>query len=54
MKEEHFRALEKPLAGAIANLKGGSHKTRVEEKRKQMARLARDRLMLTMKQNREK
>lgn len=54
VKKEHFKALDTPLAGAIANLRGGSAKARESEKRKQIARLARDRLMLTMKQEKEK
>jgi predicted MPP superfamily phosphohydrolase len=51
VKEEHFQALEEPLAGAIANLRGGTHKARAEEKRRQMARLGKDRLMLTMQRD---
>lgn len=53
VKERHFRALENPLAGAIANLRGGDHKARENEKRKQIAQLAKDRLILTMKRNRD-
>jgi Calcineurin-like phosphoesterase len=51
IREEHFIALEEPLAGAIANLKGGSATIRADEKRKQLRRLAKDRLMLTMKRD---
>ncbi|WP_277666426.1 metallophosphoesterase [Novosphingobium lindaniclasticum] len=54
VQEGHFKALEEPLAGAIANLRGGSHKVRADVKRKELARLGRDRLMLTMKREREK
>jgi hypothetical protein len=54
VKPSHFAALDAPLATAIANLRGGSPKARTEEKRKQLARLARDRLMLTMKRSKEK
>lgn len=53
VKEEHFRELEKPLAGAIADLRGGSPKDRANIKRQQLARLERDRLMLTMKKARD-
>jgi len=54
VKDEHFRALEEPLAGAIANLRGGTHKARISEKRKQLAKLERDRLMLTVKKDRDR
>jgi len=54
VKEEHFQRLEEPLAGAIANLRGGSHKQRENEKRRQIARLAKDRLMLTFKRDKDK
>ncbi len=53
IREEHFKALEEPLAGAFANLRGGSHKDRLSVKRKQLARLAKDRLMLAVKKDRE-
>jgi predicted MPP superfamily phosphohydrolase len=53
VREEHFRALEEPLAGAIANLKGGSHKVRANEKRRQMARLEKDRLLLTVRRDKD-
>jgi predicted MPP superfamily phosphohydrolase len=53
VREEHFLALEGPLAGAIANLRGGTHEARLKEKGRQRARLARDRLMLTMKRDRD-
>lgn len=53
VKEEHFRKLEEPLAGAIANLKGGSRKQRDEEKRRQINRLAKDRLVLTIEREQD-
>lgn len=53
LKEEHFRQLEAPLAGAIAQLKGGSHEDREREKRRQLTRLSRDRLILTFKREHE-
>ncbi len=53
VKERHFRSLEGPLAGAIANLRGGSHKSRQDEKRRQIRQLEKDRLLLTMKRNRD-
>lgn len=54
VKDEHFKALEEPLAGAIANLRGGSHKARTDEKRKQLAKLERNRVMLAMKKDRDR
>lgn len=53
VREEHFIALEGPLAAAIANLRGGSRDARLREKGRQRARLARERLMLTMKRDRD-
>jgi hypothetical protein len=54
VKQEHFDQLEGPLAGAIAQLRGGSRKTREDEKRRQLARLEKDRLVLTLKRDYEK
>ncbi|MEE3504565.1 hypothetical protein [Acidiphilium acidophilum] len=54
VREEHFQRLDEPVASAIATLKGGSHKARVEEKRKQLARLEKDRLLMSMKLKRER
>ena len=54
VKESHYLLMEEPLAGAIANLRGGSHKSKESTKRKQMARLAQERLILTMKRDRER
>lgn len=51
---EHFRRLDEPLAGAIANLRGGSQAARTDEKRRQLARLKRDRLVLRMKHDRDR
>jgi hypothetical protein len=51
LKEDQFKLLAEPIAGALANLRGGSHETRLEEKRKQLARLARDRVLLKMKRD---
>lgn len=53
VKEEHFQALEEPLAGALANLKGGSRKVRADEKNRQLLRLEKDRLLLTMQRDKE-
>lgn len=53
VKPEHFMALELPLATAIANLKGGDRDDRQKEKTKQLKRLSKDRLILTMKQKHE-
>ena len=52
VREGHFQALEEPLAVAIANLAGGSQKTRLQQRDKQLARLAKDRLMLKIKRDR--
>ena len=54
VKEEHFEKLEKPLAGAIADLRGGTPSARADIKRQQLARLAKDRLMLSYKRKRDK
>jgi hypothetical protein len=51
---EHFKRLEAPLAAAIASLKGGSHVARENEKQRQIRRLAKDRLLLTIKRDQEK
>jgi hypothetical protein len=48
-----FERLEPPLATAISNLKGGSRDARQKEKEKQLRRLAKDRLVLTMKRKHE-
>lgn len=54
VKPAHFKLLDAPLASALANLRGGTPKVREDEKRRQLARLSRDRLMLTMKRDKEK
>lgn len=54
VRDEHFVELEKPLAEAIATLRGGSKKDRQKEVGKQRARLARERLLLTLKNDKEK
>lgn len=54
VREEHYRRLEEPLAGAFATLSGGTHKQRLNEKRRQIARLKRDRLLVKMKAKQEK
>jgi predicted phosphodiesterase len=53
VKPEHFERLELPLATAISNLKGGSRDDRQKEKDKQLRRLSRDRLFLTLKRQHE-
>jgi len=45
----HLDELMAPLATAIANLKGGTPKARGNEKRRQMQRISRERLILRMK-----
>ncbi len=54
VSEEHFKGLEEPLAGAIANLRGGTVKQRLDTKTKQRVRLQRERLMLTIKKEQNK
>lgn len=54
IREQDFKALEEPVAIALANVKGGSHKARANEKRRQMAKLSKDRLMLSMKRERDR
>lgn len=51
--EPHLKAVLPPLAGALADLKGGSKKERAEEKRRQMQRLDREKLMFKMKRIRD-
>lgn len=53
IKEEHFRVIEGTLAKSIANLKGGSHKEKQDEQRRQLTRLSKDRLLLTLKRDKE-
>lgn len=52
--QRHLDAIAVPLAGAIAELKGGSRKTRQDEKRRQVDRLRQEKLMLTMKRHSER
>jgi len=54
LKEEHFRLLEEPLAGAIANLRGGSRQKQRDEKRRQLKQLERERLVLKMKRDHDR
>jgi len=53
VKPDHFERLELPLAKAISNLKGGTREERQKETQKQLRRLSRDRLVLTMRRNKE-
>ncbi len=52
IREDHLKALIPPTAGAIADMGGGSKKDRDERKRKHLARLQREQLMLRMKRDR--
>lgn len=52
--EPHLKAIASPLAGALADLKGGSSKARGDEKRRQMAKLRNEGLMLRIKRLRDK
>lgn len=53
LRNEDMQRLEKPLANAIANLRGGGHKSMESEKRRQLARLSKERLLLEMKRAHE-
>jgi len=52
IKDSHFGELEATVAAAIADLKGGDRKQKGEERQRQMARLRRDRLVLSMREDR--
>lgn len=52
IREDHLKALIPPTAGAIADMGGGSKKDRDERKRKHLARLQREQLMIRMKRDR--
>ena len=49
----HMEAIKSTLAGAIADLKGGSKRMRLAEKRNQVDRLQREKLMLKIKRQQE-
>lgn len=49
LKQSHFDAIATPLAGAIANLKGGSSQNRSDEKRRQISRLHQEGVLLKLK-----
>ena len=49
VRKEHFAKLEKPLAEAMAELRGGSSEERQKETSRQIARLKRERFLLTLK-----
>ncbi len=49
ISERHLDSIAAPLAGAIANLKGGSKKQRNEERGRQIQRLQQEKLMLRIK-----
>jgi hypothetical protein len=51
--KHHLDAILPPVAGALADLKGGSKKERDDEKRQQMRRLDQENLMFRMKRSRE-
>lgn len=53
VRDEHFARLEAPIAGAIANLRGGTGDVQRKEVSRQLARLTKERLMLKMKKDRE-
>lgn len=51
VRNDHFVALERPIAKAIASLRSTSRKEHQKETDKQLAHLVRERLMLTMKKD---
>lgn len=52
IREDHVKALMTPTAGAIADMGGGTKKERDDSKRRQLARLEREQLVLKMKRDR--
>ncbi|MFA7585333.1 MAG: metallophosphoesterase [Novosphingobium sp.] len=52
--ELHLKTIASPLAGALADLKGGSKKVRDDEKRRQLTKLRNEGLMLRIKRLRDK
>jgi predicted MPP superfamily phosphohydrolase len=53
LRNDDMQKLEMPLANAIANLRGGDHKSKEGEKRRQLTRLGKERLLLEMKRSQE-
>ena len=51
IREDHLQALMAPTASASADLSGGSHKDREATKRKQLAKLKRDHLIMKMRRD---
>lgn len=51
IREDHVQALMAPTATAIADLSGGSHKDRESTKRKQLAKLKQERLIMKMRRD---
>lgn len=49
IREDHIQALMPPTATAIAHLSGGSHKDRENTKRKQLAKMKHDQLIMKMR-----
>ena len=54
VREEHYKVIMSPLAGAIADLRGGNAKKKATAKRQSLSQLQRDALLLTMKKKKEK
>jgi uncharacterized protein YecA (UPF0149 family) len=54
LQQQHFHEIEAALADAIASLKGGTKKTRADEKRRQIQRLKNEGLLLRIKRNNER
>lgn len=52
--QRHLDAIESPLAGAMADLKGGTAKMRANEKRRQVKRIREQGLILKIKRQNEK
>lgn len=53
IREEHLQKLDKPIAKSLATLKGGSAIARGIEERRQLRKLGRERLLLTMKRGKD-
>jgi hypothetical protein len=51
IREDHIQALMPPTATAIGHLGGGSHKNREETKRKQLAKMKHDQLVMKMRRD---
>ncbi len=53
VREEHYKVIMSPLAGAIADLRGGNAKKRATAKRQSLVQLQKDAVLLTMRRKKE-